>query len=47
MRRNKQDRSVKYKCYNSKCQSGGIVGIYYSNEHYYCSKNCLRKSSET
>jgi len=47
MRKNKVARQERYKCSYVKCTSKGrIMGVYYKDGNYYCSKGCYKKSKE-
>ena len=47
MRKNKTRRFEKYNCNYGKCvNKGRIIGIYYKDGNYYCSKGCYKKSKE-
>ena len=44
MRKNKSKRIEKYKCNFKKCRNRALIGLYYRDEKYYCSKNCYKQS---
>lgn len=44
MRKNKQDRQVKYRCgLGTKCPNKGITGHYYRDGKWWCSRRCWKK----